>query len=72
MSQREIREVTLGLSDVINNDFEGLLDLFDERGWPGEGPIMDINYRVLRVSDNGMSLIFQVEAEVMEDEDDEA
>lgn len=62
---RSTRRVTIGLSEVVNSDVEGLLDLFDEKGWPDAGPIQDIDYKAVGIESGGYAITFDVTADAV-------
>lgn len=51
-------EVYVHLSDIIDNDLEGFLDLISE-ALVGSTLLMDVNYNVVRVAEDG-KLVLEV------------
>lgn len=62
---RETRRVTVDLSFLVDRDLEGLLDWFNENGWPGAGTIQNIDYKAVEVESGGYAIAFEVTADVV-------
>jgi hypothetical protein len=59
----EVRSVVVTVSELIDHDLEGLLDIFNERGWP-EALISDIQYAPTSLYEDREAIEFVVSANV--------
>lgn len=57
--------VSIHLSDIIDTDYEGFLDLL-ERNLVSEGVLSDISYEFVGIDDEPNTLIFEVTADASE------